>query len=260
MRDLNELQKTFQAYLMQHHPAIENHITHTHQVSASERLDIYREAYYGRLIESLAKDYPTIHKILGDDEFHHLCRQYIDRYPSTFKSIRWFGAHFATCLMDCPLYLNQRWLKELAEFEWCLSEAFDAANSVTMTVQEMASIPAKCWPNLCFTCHPSLRRLTFQSDICKLWHQVNEKNIFITPKKTKKQKNCLIWRKGYDVKFCYLHQTESYMIDMILQGSNFSDICEGLCEFVQEDEVVVCAATILKQFMMDELITHIQIN
>jgi hypothetical protein len=37
----------------------------------------------------------------------------------------------------------------------------------------------------------------------------------------------------------------------------FSEICEGLCEWVTEEQVAMHAATLLKRFINDEIITAI---
>src|SRR5437868_5469366 len=50
--------------------------------SAAERLRIYHDGYFARLIECLSDDYPALRYALDEDAFNDLCRGYIAQEPS----------------------------------------------------------------------------------------------------------------------------------------------------------------------------------
>ena len=91
MLSLEDLEIAFQNFLLTDDPTIKNEIHTTQHFSVSDRLNIYRNAYYLRLIESLQLDYEMLHTILGDESFDELARQYIHTYPSTYRSISALG-------------------------------------------------------------------------------------------------------------------------------------------------------------------------
>src|SRR5690349_10960396 len=46
-------------------------------LSPHDRLGVYANAYFYRLLESLAADYKTVHRVLGEEKFHELIAHYL---------------------------------------------------------------------------------------------------------------------------------------------------------------------------------------
>ena len=255
MRNLAELQKKFQHYLLQQDPRIESDIVDMPPVSANARLDIYRDAYYLRLLEALQHDYPVLSALLGDEQFDQLGRCYIDQFPSNFRSIRWYGQQLADFLQQNK---HQDWLIEMAHFEWLLTESFDAADSKIVIVDEVAGIPHNQWPEMRFKLHPSLRELSLSWNTVAIWKSYKERKKFISTQKSHSKTDWIIWRKQLAIQFCSLQPDEIYMINAMAAGENFGQICEGLCEWIDEQQVAIQAAILLKRFVLDDLIQEIQ--
>src|ERR1700722_9090102 len=51
-------------------------------LSSLERLEIYNQQYWIRLLESLEEDFPGLQTILGSEKFDSLCIAYLMEYPS----------------------------------------------------------------------------------------------------------------------------------------------------------------------------------
>ena len=100
MRHLHELQTRFQAYLETGDDAIEQDIVSSADARAEHRLAVYYNAYRIRLIDCLAVDYPALAKLVGRDAFEDLALAYLQRFPSTHPSVRWFGRHLPVFLRD----------------------------------------------------------------------------------------------------------------------------------------------------------------
>lgn len=254
LRELRELQQAFQAYVLEQNPCIAFDIVNTASVSTATRLDIYRDGYYLRLIEALEQDYPVLRALLGDEQFDQLCREYIDHNPSRFRSIRWFGNEFADYLQkkSCEPHLV-----EMAQFEWLLTESFDAADTDIVTVDMMSTIAPDHWPEMQFKCHPSLRILTLNWNTTSIWKSVKEHEKTISPQQSKQPVDWIIWRKKHEIQFCSMQSDEIYMLNAMQSGASFAEICEGLCEWIGEQQVTIQAAILLKRYILDELISEI---
>lgn len=257
MRDLHTLQTHFQDFLLRHDSDIKSEIIDMNNVSAETRLEIYREGYALRLLEALRNDYPVLSKLMGDDRFDLLGRDYIQAHPSHFRSIRWFGSTLADFMHLKTLFTELPWLIEMTHFEWLLTEAFDAADSHEMTLDEMGLIPFESWPEMRFSLHPSLRKIHLSWNTVPMWNAIKDENECPEPQKSDAPVCWIIWRKNYDMHFCSLTADEAFVIDAMLAGENFSAICEGLCEWIQENEVAMHAALILKRFILDSLVSEI---
>ncbi len=255
--ELRQLQENFQHYLLQESVVIKNQIINTTKVPAIERLDIYREAYYLRLIDVLKQDYAALCGLMGDDEFNKLACHYIDAHPSPFRSIRWFGGQLAEFVQKTKPYSAKLILAEMAKFEWLLAEVFDERDSDIVTLEKMATIPFEKWPSMCFELHSSFRRLNFSWSVVPIWKAIKAGKKIPQAQQVDLPVDWMLWRKELEVQFCSLQADEAYMLDAIAAGENFGSICAGLCEWIDEEKVALHAATLLKRFIVDGLIAKL---
>ena len=65
------------------------------RLSAVERIDIYANMYFYRLLDAIKEDFPATLKILGDFEFHNLITGYLIEYPPSDPSITEASRHLA---------------------------------------------------------------------------------------------------------------------------------------------------------------------
>jgi hypothetical protein len=169
MLSLKEIQDAFTQNLMADDQSIVAHVIGTKKASSELRMGIYGNAYRERLIEALANDYEMLEKLLGEDNFRLLCTSYIKQYPSTYYSLRWFGKDFPTFLEYSPEKGQHDWEAELAYLEWQFINAFDSANTETISEADAAAIPPEKWPTLSMVFHPSVKLLNLWWNTLDLW-------------------------------------------------------------------------------------------
>lgn len=256
MPDLLNLQCQFQNYLLANQMAVQQSIVNTEKVSALKRLNIYQDAYRARLLETLASNYPILNRYLGCQAFQKIGDAYIDQYPSPFRSIRWFGDKL-------PDYLKEDeensypYLSELAQFEWTLTLAFDAADEELVALEQMATIPPESWAKMRFITHPSVHCMHFNWNIVAIWQALSKEETPPDPVKSEQPMPWLIWRYDYKSRFSSLVEDEAWAINTLQQGASFGELCAGLCEWVSEEEVGLRAASLLKGWIQSDLLTKI---
>ena len=271
MNQLAKLQNTFQNCILNSDTKL---APSTSWVSASGRADpetqvsIYNYAYHVRLKEVLANDFPATLMAIGEDYFNQLADDYIKTYPSHYFSLRDFGSHLPSFIANLiqqnnsahKQWQNMPWCYELANFEWTLGKAFDAADSNLFTEQDMVTIPADAWPDLKFTLHPSVHRLDFDWNIPEMWKALtNEEPIEVTAQ-LETTSSWIVWREQLITRFRSMETDEQLALDKIRQGANFNDICETLSTIIDEDEVPMHAATFLKGWITQGFISEIHLN
>src|SRR5262249_12848047 len=116
MTELRQLQTDLQQYILDLDERIFNFITPPLQGSIEDRLEIYGDGYYQRLIEALEADYPQLKKFMGEEEFFTLAQEYIYHTPSEFFSLSFFGHQLFDFLKVTPPYKEKIHLAELAQF------------------------------------------------------------------------------------------------------------------------------------------------
>lgn len=143
--------------------------------SSAERLGIYANAYYARLLECLQAEFPMLARAVGKEAFHQFALHYLQRYPSRSYTLGRLGAKFAQFLDETrpqqdPLAeaAKPSWpdfLVDLATLEWTFDEVFDGPGMETETplsVERLTSIPQDRWGDARLFPAPCLRLLAFR--------------------------------------------------------------------------------------------------
>jgi hypothetical protein len=253
---LHQLQRGFQDYVLHREPSIQAAVADTSKFEASARLAIYAEAYRLRLLEVLENDYPTLRKFIGADAFAEVGLAYIDACPSQHFSVRYFGKYLPTFLAETA-YAQQACMTELAAFEWALGEAFDAADELPITSQDIGDIAPDDWPRMRLKLHPSLRRLDLHWDVTALWHAADQGQAMPEPQNQGVAIPWLIWRQDLRNYFRSLSAHEAWALDAIAKGLCFADLCAGLCRWVSETEAASRALKHLQCWIRDGLLISV---
>jgi len=256
---LEELQSAFKNYLMSSDDAISKHIVSTKDLSNDLRLAIYSNAYKARLIEALEQDFEVLHVLLGDDEFAELASQYIETFPSRFYSLRWFGQYMAQYIADTIPYKNHPNLREMALFEWSFIEAFDSEDEASVTESDAAGIPAQSWPDLVIQLQSSLQCIEYQWNILPVWNAVHNDQTIPEFACQDYKSTCIVWRQGLKTLFRTLEPAEAFMLQHVIDGKSFAQLCERLLEQDPANtNVAMQAATILKTWITQGLVANLK--
>src|SRR5262249_52749547 len=146
----------FQDGLLGRSQAIIDHVRGNARESAAVMFDVYRNAYWSRLVESLGTDFPGLKALAGDPAFDRLARAYIAKHPSRHPSIRWAGRALAGFLRDEAPYRDDPWFADMARFDWALAFAFDAADAPAAGLADLSAIPPEAWGGIHLRFHPTL--------------------------------------------------------------------------------------------------------
>ena len=257
MTKLLQVENKFQDYLLHSNQAIFQHVSGTVKVSAETRLGLYAYAYRSRLHEALSSSYSVVESYLGSESFVELCYAYINAHPSQFRSIRWFGDQFADFIAKQPLYQAFPYLSELAKLEWTMALVFDAADSPVLQLEDMQVIPPEAWINMRLQVHPSVHRITLSWNVVQIWQAITDELAPTKPQQNTSDVGWILWRKALMNQFSSLSADELWAIDAMINGLTFGEICEGLCQWIDESDAGMRAASLLKGWITEGLITNV---
>jgi len=253
-----DLQTHFQQYIFENDSAIADHVIGTQKVTKETRLSIYYNAYRLRLQEALANSFPVLKVYLGRQSFEKLCNEYIQTYPSSYRSIRWFGDQFSDFLISHKKYKKMQHVSELALWEWKSSLAFDAKDAPALDITQMASISPDVWSDITFKIHPTVQRIALSHNVVAIWQSICDETEIPAITKTNKPISWIIWRKNLIIQYVSLSEDEVSAFDMIAQDHTFSMMCEKLCDYVSEDQAGLRAASLLKNWITQGLIESVR--
>lgn len=247
---LGDLQRAFQDYLFVTSDGFQAAVRDTRKADRVTLLDVYRDGYALRLIEVLTTDYPGLMAMAGPADFDHMARAYIAAHPSRHSSVRWFGKGLADFLAGTPPYKASPAAAEMARFEWALGEAFDSADVTPITADALMALPPEAWETLVFTTLPSLRRCTFAFEVAQAWQrrdEVEPGNLEIA--RAAEPVAWAIWRPERISNFRSLDPDEAAMLDALVAGRAFPELCEAVASFTGDDQAPARAAGLLRAWV-----------
>lgn len=259
MSALLGLESDFQKCMLKNDLDMQGQVVSTPQASAAERVKVYVEAYRLRLLEVLQDNYTGLHGLLGDEEFDRLGRAYIHTHPSTHPSVRWFSRHLEDFLRGTEPYTEHPYLAEMAAFEWAQGLVFDATDEPSARLETLATVPPEAWAGLHFSLHAAVRRLSLEWNVPQVWQTLEAGE---TPEllKSDTPSSWLLWRAELLTHWRSLNADETWALTAVAEGRNFGELCEGLCQWHDASEVAMQAASFLKRWIMDGLITGVHIE
>ncbi len=139
---------------------LEHIIERSRNQTSAERLAIYANAYYARLIECLEEEFPAMAYSLGEETFRAFAFEYLQRYPPGSYTLAKLASHFPRFLretrpvQDIDVEGRANWtdfLIDLATLERTYSEVFDsrgAEGKSSLQRDELAAISPGRWPDV----------------------------------------------------------------------------------------------------------------
>ncbi len=145
---------------------LEKMVTRSGKVSARDRLAIYGNAYFARLIECLSELYPVLKQTMGQELFNGFAFDYLQNHPSRTYTLARLGNQFADYLREtrpesettAPDWAD--FLIDLSELEWTIADVFDGPGierETTLNETMLQNIPPDRWPDVRLRTSPCLR-------------------------------------------------------------------------------------------------------
>jgi hypothetical protein len=254
------LQVKFQDYVTQGTSGVDERVVGTEHITASTRLSVYANAYRLRLRDVLLDDYEALHALVGDDAFDILTHNYLLRHASSHPNIRWFGGRMVEFLDNTPPYSDHPILAETARFEWTLVTAFDAQDAPLVGTDAVARVPPQAWPEMRPVMHASLQLLKLRMNTVEIWHAVQADQEPPQPKTLSEPGDWVVWRQDLQPHFRHLEADELWALEASMAGRSFGELCEGLCDWTEPEQVGLRAATLLKGWVSEGMVTALDLT
>ncbi|KAA0456448.1 MAG: DUF2063 domain-containing protein [Candidatus Thioglobus sp.] len=113
---LRQLQTDFYQDVVGAESLAENYIKNGN-FSAKNLIQIYRNQYFLSLNKSLTKSYSCVKRLVGEDFFNKLTKDFIATHPAKTGSIIDYGNEFADFIKANPDCKNLPYLADIAKFE-----------------------------------------------------------------------------------------------------------------------------------------------
>ncbi len=219
---------------------VERLITRSRQLSSLQRLGIYANAYYARLLECLRDDFPALVQCLGEDAFNAFAFGYLQSYPSRSYTLADLGRNFARYLAETrPADFKagpgvpdwEDFLIDLATVERTYAEVFDGPGvetGTTLSAGVMAALDVELWQKARLVPVLCLRLLRLKFPVHEYIRAARRQGEPLPPQPAPTL--LAVTRRDYVVRVAVLAPDEFEMLSSLVYGASVRDAILGLAE------------------------------
>ena len=113
------------------------------RLSSFDRLEIYNQQYWWRILESFGEDFKGLRAVIGGDKFDALAEAYLVECGSTSWTLRNLGQHLLKFLAQHPEFTTPHTALalDIASIEWARAWTFDEPGDPPPDTQYLAQTP-----------------------------------------------------------------------------------------------------------------------
>lgn len=230
-------------------PALEQraaeHVSGNDRLTPAEQADIYRRQFFLRHVDSLIEDHSGLVHYLGDDGFEDFARAYLAEHPPKTPSLRELGADiaaFAESYPGLPEALRGICV-DMARYELCLIETFDAADVEPPDAARLAALPQEAWLTrpLVFTPHLRLFEMGYPVPVLRL--AIKEGGAAKEPP-PREQVYYGVFRRNDVVAFERLTREAYELLRLLTAGESLVSACEELSQRLTDERASMVEAEV----------------
>ncbi len=211
------------------------------RLSAVDRVDIYANMYFYRILDVLREEYPRTLAVVGEAAFHDLVTDYLLAHRPAHPSLREVGLALPSFLAAQASSLGMPWLFELARLERAHLELFDGPDAHPLTILDLRSVaddPTEL-AALAVQLVPSHVLITNAFTLSPVW-QFSETRSGPPPSPgfpSLRPEVLLVWRQGMVVRHrAVTDAAEALALEHAAGGTTIGALCEALAAPVSAAE------------------------
>jgi hypothetical protein len=224
------------------------------RMSAVERLDVYANMYFYRILDVLRDEFARTLAVVGDPAFHNLITDYLLDCRPAHPSLREVGARLPGYVAQHPLALSRPWLAELAHLERAHLELFDGPDAKVLTLERIRQLAPESLPELtlcAIPCH-AIQHNLFRTSTA--WTAL-EVSPSAAAAPASQPETLVIWRQELAVHHRLADADEAPLLPLLQPpGSAFALVCERLVTGVDASQATERAFALVGRWIIDGLV------
>jgi hypothetical protein len=223
----------------------------SNQFKDSQRLQVYRNNFVISLREALASVYPVIQKLVGEEFFQHVAREYVQRYPSRTGNLHDFGDEFADFLDSFPGLDALPYLPDMARLEWAYHHVFHATEDNVLNLSALAAVDEKQMAGVTFQRSNSCVCLASDYPILHIWQaNQNEQDSAQTIESVSLDEGgvrLVVLRHGQNIEFRPLSVGVFALIEALAKNKTFAQACDITLEVEIDCDIAAALQFLVEQ-------------
>lgn len=193
---------------------------------SSPGMDIYRNAYRGRLLGALETSFERTRRWVGEEAFTAAACHFILIQPPSSWTLDAYGAEFPEMLAS--LFSHDPDVAELAWLEWHMQRAFAAPDLPELDPAALArsGYGDADWANMRFTMAAGFAARSVSTDCVQLWKAIGDEGAAPSHAVKVSRTAVLVWRSALSPRFRLTSIEELKTLEAIAGGARFASVAE----------------------------------
>lgn len=191
-----------------------------------QRFQVYHNNIFIGLREALLGIYPVINKLVGDEFFDYVSREYSHQYPSRSGNLHAFGEAFPRFLAGFPGVETLVYLPDVARLEWAYHQVFHAPESEIFNFQKLSLLDEEASSHLRFELSSSCYIFSSPYPVLKIWQANQDDADECEVDLDEGGVQLVVRRLGFDVIFESLNKEVFALLHTLSKGHLFVEACE----------------------------------
>jgi hypothetical protein len=169
-------QRRFAQALLNPESAVPEFITTRNGTDVAQRFDVYRNNVLSSLIDALLAAFPVTARLVSEDSFRVLAREYLRHELPQHAALHEFGAALPEFLRHFAPAAETPYLPDIAALEHAWWQSYGALDAPALSLRELAAVSGESLLTRRIQLHPAARLVASGHPVHSIWaaHQGGE--------------------------------------------------------------------------------------
>jgi hypothetical protein len=197
MSRLADLQRAFADALLDVNAAVPATLSRKVGGVPTRRFGVYRNNVYASLIDVLAGRFAVVSRLVGEEFFRAMARDYVEGEPPGSAVLIRYGASFPAFVAGFPPAASVPYLGDIASLEWAWHAAYHAEDAAPMPLTDLARAVERA-EDVRLALHPSLGVVRSLYPIVSIF-EMNNRSDEVPATRLEGREDALVLRPRLDV-------------------------------------------------------------
>jgi len=193
--------------------------------TAEERLGVYANMYFWRLVDIMREDFQALHYAMGEDAFYPAMVSYLVDHPSRSYRLAPLGRHLPKWLAENDTLEHSDFLSDLASLERHKEDVFNEKRTPTLDPEALAAIPPDQWIDTRVVTVDALRLLAARYPVNAFFQDVMNDEEPAIP--SAEPEWTVIWRQDFTVWRLTISEAQYTILSALRDGGTLGDALEA---------------------------------
>lgn len=166
---LAALQDAFVAALREPAAPVPDGLMAPDMAHRTRRFNVYRNTVFASLTAAVEARFPVVARLVGDEFFRAMAREFIDRAPPSSPVLSTYGAAFPSFLDAFEPVAELPYLADVARLEWARSVAYHARDAEALSIDVLSRVAPEELGRAVLSVHPAARLVRSGFPVASIW-------------------------------------------------------------------------------------------